>query len=367
MAEVVLEAGPHVAVAGLPGPLGVQRREPPVLAEREVEVGRSADAGLAHEAVLVVPHVEAVVVGADREVQGEQLAAALDPVAQRTELTLHDPLAVEVEALLVEIPLTGGELANGALAACRRGVAQPFRPRPPAPTVAGGHRPEAGVAGDDGEALEEGAVAGVARPAGSEERPGRRLQVGPLPGPDRRVVDEPVRAEGRGIVAPRGCGRRRREVVEVVEVGVQLVPHLAAERGVGAVLPRRCGVAVELGGQEGEGHDRVPAPPVEPVEQRAEVGDVHDAVPAGPRGAQRVERQEHPPAPLPPWGWRPGDPRCGQHGGLCPPVRSLHHEAVRAERQRGAVGCGRLPAGAVGQFDRQPGGPAVGWTQLDVG
>ena len=252
MAEVVLEAGAHVAVTGLPGPLGVQRREPPVLAEREEEVGRGADAGIAHEAVLVVPDVEAVGVGADRQVEGEELAAALDPLGQRRQLTLHHPLGVEVEALDLCRALAGRQPAAAAVR-----MAQPLRPGPPVRAVAGGHRPEAGVAGGQREGLDEAAIAGVARPRRRRRRPAPPPRAAPASTP--RPPGSPGRPSAPGAGAPPGSALAVAPG-EVVEIGVELVPGTPAERRRRGCTRRGVADAVELGGQEGQRHDGVARP-----------------------------------------------------------------------------------------------------------
>ncbi len=64
--EVVTDIGGDIAVALSPNPLGMQRRESPVLAGREERIGRGAGRDTGGESISLAPDVVAIWIYAQR-------------------------------------------------------------------------------------------------------------------------------------------------------------------------------------------------------------------------------------------------------------------------------------------------------------
>src|SRR5690606_17618629 len=101
-------------------PLGIGRREPPVLAAREEGVRRCAGGAAREERVAVAEGVEAVRVHTERQVEVE-VGCALLASDERLELRREPPLRVEVT--VEDLELASRERAAGV--GRRRGPGAP--------------------------------------------------------------------------------------------------------------------------------------------------------------------------------------------------------------------------------------------------
>ena len=204
-AQVMADGLAEVAVAGGPRARRVDRRETPVLAAHEHRVGRSTDGHAGHEQVALVPHVEAVAVGAEGHVEGQALAAAGRGVGDLRQLAGCQPRTDEMAALHHRVHVSRrGQRSRGRLPGA------PVAPEPGLGAAIGGVLGHQRVLTD--EALQGGVV-----PADL----GQGIEAGGVQTVQHRVVEQVVDRQRR-LGGWRGALG--------LEVDVQLVPHPPADR-----------------------------------------------------------------------------------------------------------------------------------------
>src|SRR6202163_2381194 len=120
----------EVIVAPLAQPLGLQRREAPVLPLGEERVRRRTGRGLLGEEVALLPDVEGAAVNAERQVEIETRGAPARLLRHGAQLLRRGPLRPEVVAMILVVIVGRGESP----------LPQPLGPRLPglAPAVAHG-------------------------------------------------------------------------------------------------------------------------------------------------------------------------------------------------------------------------------------
>ncbi|OPZ05521.1 MAG: hypothetical protein BWZ08_02470 [candidate division BRC1 bacterium ADurb.BinA292] len=317
----------HVAILRLADAPGMQRGEAPVLPARKKLVRRRAAAHPVGELLAVAPHIVAVGVDAERQIEVEAGPPPAHPLGQRVDLFLGDELDVKMILARLGVVIGGGQQPVAATAGPAMPRARFFD-----------RRAERRIVRSRRVAFQKLLERQPARRQRfAEERARQRRQRLPPQTHLLAVIDDPLLAKSfrrrrkfRRLEQPPRLGASL-QLRDRLHIEIEFVPEQPAGRGVRAGLVR---LIQERREQRQRGDDAA-AQAVHPVGQPAQFTKMPRAVIA--RGFQGVKRQEH----------APGIARV-HVGRVVGPARGADDQRVGRRRRPAAL----APPPARGRFPR---------------